>query len=38
MDVVYLQQRIEFLEKSLEILLDKHQIKGLHLLRRLKKK
>ena len=37
MDVVFLQQRVEFLEKSLEILLDKHQLKGLYLLR-LKKK
>ena len=38
MNVVYLQRRIDFLEKSMTILLDKHHLKGLHLLHRLTQK
>ena len=38
MSVVYLQRRVDFLEKSITILLDRHHLKGLHLLHRLTKK
>ena len=31
LDVVYLQKRIDFLERALPILLEDHQLKGLHL-------
>ena len=31
LDVVYLQKRIDFLERALPILLEEHQLKGLHL-------
>ena len=34
MDVVYLQRRIEFLERAVAVTLDRHQLKGLHLLSR----
>ena len=37
MNVVYLQRRVDFLEKSLTILLERHQIKGLRLAHRLTK-
>ena len=33
LDIVYLQKRIDFLEKGLSIVLKEHQINGLHLLR-----
>ena len=32
LDVVYLQKRIDFLERALPILLEEHQLKGLHLI------
>ena len=38
MNVVYLQRRVDFLEKSITILLERHHLKGLHLLHRLTKK
>ena len=38
MNVIYLQRRVDFLEKSITILLDRHHLKGLHLLHRLTKK
>ena len=38
MSVVYLQRRVDFLEKSITVLLDRHHLKGLHLLHRLTKK
>ena len=38
MNVVYLQRRIDFLEKSMTVLLDRHHLKGLHLLHRLTQK
>ena len=31
LDIVYLQKRIDFLEKGLGTMLKEHQIKGLHL-------
>ena len=31
LDVVYLHKRIDFLERALPILLEEHQLKGLHL-------
>ena len=31
-DIIYVNRRIEFLEKAMTILLEKHQLKGLHLL------
>lgn len=34
MSIVYLQQRIEFLEKAMTVLFEKHHLKGLHLLHR----
>ena len=33
LDIVYLQKRIDFLEKALSTVLKEHQINGLHLLR-----
>ena len=38
MNVVYLQRRIDFLEKAITIVLDRHHIKGLHLVHRLTQK
>ena len=35
MDVGYLQRRIEFLERAITVLLDRHHLKGLHLLSRM---
>ena len=35
MDVVYLQRRIEFLERAITVTLDRHHLKGLHLLSRI---
>ena len=32
LDVIYLQKRIDFLERALPILLEDHQLKGLHLI------
>ena len=32
LDIVYLQKRIDILERALPILLEEHQIKGLYLL------
>lgn len=32
MDVEYMQKRMDFFEKSLSVLLEKHQLKGLQLL------
>lgn len=32
-DILYLYNRIEFLERALEVILDEHQIKALHLMR-----
>ena len=32
LDVIYLQKRIDFLERALPILLEQHQLKGLHLI------
>ena len=34
MDVVYLQKRINFLERAMSVVLEKHQLRGLHLLHR----
>jgi hypothetical protein len=34
MNVIYLHQRIDFLEKAISILLDKHHIKGIRLLQK----
>ena len=31
LDVIYLHKRIDFLERALPILLEEHQLKGLHL-------
>ena len=33
LDVVYLQKRIDIIERALPILLEDHQIKGLYLMR-----
>ena len=33
LEISYLQHRIEFLEKSLTVVLGRHQIRGLHFLR-----
>lgn len=32
-DIIYLYKRIEFLERALEVILEEHQIKALHLMR-----
>lgn len=32
-DILYLYNRIEFLERALGVILDEHQIKALHLMR-----
>ena len=32
-DIIYLYKRIEFLERALEVILDDHQLKVLHLMR-----
>ena len=37
LDIFYLHKRIAFLERALTILLDKHQLKGLHLAHNLTK-
>jgi hypothetical protein len=34
-DMVYLQRRIEFLERAVTVTLDRHHLKGLHLLSRI---
>jgi hypothetical protein len=34
MNVTYLQKRVDFLEKAISILLDKHHLKGLQLLQK----
>ena len=31
LDIFYLHKRIAFLERAIEVLLDRHQLKGLHL-------
>jgi len=31
LDIVYLQRRLQFLEKGMEVLFEKHQLKGLYL-------
>lgn len=31
MDVVYLQQRIEYLEKAISVLMEDHHLKGIYL-------
>lgn len=35
MDVEYLLKRVNFLERAIEVLLEDHHLKGLHLLRKL---
>ena len=35
MDILYLLKRVGFLERALEVMFDEHQIKGIHLMRKL---
>lgn len=35
MNIIYLHKRINFLEEAISILLEKHQLKGLHLIHHL---
>ena len=35
MDVEYLLKRVSFLERALDVLLEDHQLKGVHLLKKL---
>lgn len=32
-DIIYLHRRLQFMERALEVLLEDHQIKVLHLMR-----